>query len=122
MPSSWAVRTTSGGRPAGGRAHSPAGKGTAGDLVPRASSQAEPAWAAALAGARVVWVGMAVVMAVTVAVMAVMAVMAVRARAGVVKAGVVRAGARVARVAVVAEVAGAVAKVAAMAARTKHRS
>jgi hypothetical protein len=111
----------SGGRPAGGRAHSPAGVGTAGEQlrsVPRTPSQAEPVWAAALAGARVarvVWVGMAAVVAVMAMAVAVMEM------AGAVMAGVVRAGARVARVAVVAEVAGAVAKVAAMAARTKHR-
>ena len=50
------MRTPSGGRPAGGRAHSPEGEGTAGERlrsVPQDPSQAEPVWVAALAGARV---------------------------------------------------------------------
>ena len=50
VPSNWAVRTPSGGRPAGGPAPSPGGEGTAGDLgLPRDPSQAEPVWAAVLA-------------------------------------------------------------------------
>ena len=102
------MRTPSGGRQAGGRAHSPEGEGTAGEQlrsVPRTPSQAEPVWAAelealaavvevdawgaALAGARVVWVRMAVVMA------EVAGAVAKVVRAGVVvrraMAGVVRA-------------------------------
>ena len=92
VPSSWAVRTPSGGRQAGGRAHSPAAEGTAGEQlrsVPRAPSQAEPVWAVEPAGARVARAGMAVVMA--------------------------EAAGAVAKVVVIAEAAGAVAKVAAVA-------
>jgi hypothetical protein len=123
------VRTPSGGRQAGGRAHSPEGEGTAGEQlrsVPRTPSQAEPVWAAelealaavvevdawgaALAGARVVWVRMAVVMA------EVAGAVAKVVRAGVVvrraMAGVVRAlaggGGVVARAGVVRAMAGVV--------------
>ena len=161
------MRTPSGGRQAGGRAHSPEGEGTAGEQlrsVPRTPSQAEPVWAAelealaavvevdawgaALAGARVVWVRMAVVMAEVAGAVAKVVragVVVRRAMAGVVRAlaGVVRAMAgvvvkamaevraragglvaevaKVAEVAVMAVMAGATGAVAKVAARTKHR-
>ena len=58
------MRTPSGGRPAGGPAHSPAAEGTAGDLgVERRSSQAALVGEAVKAGARVAKAGTGVVMA-----------------------------------------------------------
>ena len=49
VPSSWVVRTPSGGRPAGGPAHSPVGEGNACGRGVRRASQAALVWEAVLA-------------------------------------------------------------------------